>query len=203
MIKIGFSFIKGGTGKTVLASSAALYMAAAVASTGLIDASPVPAAARLMAVDAGEGLHAGREEVPVAVVRSPDRLDEGLRALEGMGLDAAVIDLPPMAKTPRLDVAVVVADPLGLEFLEEFKADAKHVVLVLNMAEERADLGRYKDAAATAVLPYSPVVARAYARRIPPVLAHSPKAPRHGEWRKEFFRLMNQLEKIVKGEARR
>ncbi|KUO80391.1 MAG: hypothetical protein AT707_05800 [Pyrobaculum sp. JCHS_4] len=114
-------------------------MAAAVASTGLVDASPVPVAARLMAVDAGEGLHAGREEVPVAVVRSPDRLDEGLRALEGMRLDAAVVDLPPMAKTPRLDVAVVVADPLGLEFLEEFKADAKHTILVLNMAEERAD----------------------------------------------------------------
>jgi len=34
-------------------------------------------------------------------------------------------------------------------------------------------------------------------------LAHSPKAPRHGEWRKEFFRLMNQLEKIVKKEVRR
>jgi hypothetical protein len=177
-------------------------MAAAVASTGLVDAAPVPAAARLMAVDAGEGLHAGREEVPVAVVRSPDRLDEGLRALEGMRLDAAVIDLPPMAKTPRLDVAVVVADPLGLEFLEEFKADAKHVILVLNMAEERADV-KHKDAAATAVLPYSPVVARAYARRIPPVLAHSPKAPRHGEWRRQFFKLMGEIEKIVKGEARR
>jgi cellulose biosynthesis protein BcsQ len=202
MIKIGFSFIKGGTGKTVLASSAALYMAAAVASTGLVDASPVPVAARLMAVDAGEGLHAGREEVPVAVVRSPDRLDEGLRALEGMRLDAAVVDLPPMAKTPRLDVAVVVADPLGLEFLEEFKADAKHVILVLNMAEERADV-KHKDAAATAVLPYSPVVARAYARKIPPVLAHSPKAPRHGEWRRQFFRLMGEIEKVVKGEARR
>jgi len=153
-------------------------------------------------VDAGEGLHAGREEVPVAVVRSPDRLDEGLRALEGMRLDAAVVDLPPMAKTPRLDIAVVVADPLGLEFLEEFKADAKHVILVLNMAEERADLGRYKDAAATAVLPYSPVVARAYARRVPAVLAHSPKAPRHGEWRRQFFRLMKALEEVVKREVK-
>jgi MinD-like ATPase involved in chromosome partitioning or flagellar assembly len=53
MIKIGFCFVKGGTGKTVLASSAALYMTAAVASVGLVDASPVPMAARrLMAVDA-------------------------------------------------------------------------------------------------------------------------------------------------------
>jgi len=52
MIKIGFVYIKGGTGKTVLVSSAVLYMAAAVASAGLVDASPVPMAARLMAVDA-------------------------------------------------------------------------------------------------------------------------------------------------------
>ena len=202
MIKIGFSFIKGGTGKTVLASSAALYMAAAVASVGLVDASPVPMAARLMAVDAAEGIHAGREEVPVAVVRAPDRLDSALRAFEEMRLDAAVIDLPPLHKTPRLDIAVAVADPPGLEFIGEFKADAKHTILVLNMAEEKTSV-KYKDAAATVVLPYSPVVARAYARRIPPVLAHSPKAPRHGEWRKEFFRLMNQLEKIVKKEVRR
>jgi hypothetical protein len=202
MIKVGFSFIKGGTGKTVLASSAVLYMAAAVASVGMVDASPVPMAARLMAVDAMEGIHAGREEVPVAVVRSPDKLEEGLKAFEEMRLDAAVVDLPPMAKTPRLDIAVVVADPPGLEFIGEFKADAKHMILVLNMAEEKTSV-KYRDAAATVVLPYSPVVARAYARKIPPVLAHSPKAPRHGEWRKEFFRLMNQLEKIVKKEVRR
>jgi len=202
MIKIGFVYIKGGTGKTVLASSAALYMAAAVASVGLVDASPVPMAARLMAVDAAEGIHAGREEVPVAVVRSPDKLEEGLKAFEEMRLDAAVIDLPPMGRTPRLDIAVAVADPPGLEFIGEFKTDAKHVVLVLNMAEEKTGV-KYRDAAATVVLPYSPVVARAYAKKIPPVLAHSPKAPRHGEWRKEFFRLMNQLEKIVKKEVRR
>jgi hypothetical protein len=202
MIKIGFVYIKGGTGKTVLASSTALYMAAAVASVGLVDASPVPTASRLMAVDAVEGIHAGREEVPVAVVRSPDKLEEGLKALEEMRLDAAVIDLPPMAKTPRLDIAVVVADPPGLEFIGDFKADAKHVVLVLNMAEEKTSV-KYKDAAATVVLPYSPVVARAYMRRIPPVLAHSPKAPRHGEWRRQFFKLMSQLEKIVKKEVRR
>jgi len=201
MIKIGFSFIKGGTGKTVLASSASLYMAAAVAAAGLIDASPVPVAARLMAVDAVEGVHAGREEVPVAVVRTPDRLDAALRAFEEMRLGAAVIDLPPMTKTPRLDIAVVVTDPPGLEFLPEFKADAKYTVLVLNMAEEKTV--SYKDAVATVVLPYSPVVARAYARKIPPVLAHSPKAPRHGEWRRQFFKLMAEVEKIVKKEVRR
>jgi len=202
MIKIGFVYIKGGTGKTVLASSAALYMAAAVASVGLVDASPVPTAARLMAVDAAEGIHAGREEVPVAVVRTSDKLDSALRAFEEMRLDTAVIDLPPMAKTPRLDIAVVVTDSLGLEFINEFKADAKHVLFVLNMAEEKTSV-KYKDAAATVDLPYSPVVARAYARKIPPVLAHSPKAPRHGEWRRQFFKLMNQLEKIVKKEVRR
>jgi MinD-like ATPase involved in chromosome partitioning or flagellar assembly len=202
MIKIGFSFIKGGTGKTVLATSTVLYMAAAVAAAGLVDASPVPVAARLMAVDAAEGVHAGREEVPVAVVRSPDRIEEGLRAFEEMRLDAAVIDLPPMAKTPRLDVAVVVTDPPGLEFLPEFKADAKYTILVLNMAEEKTGV-KYKDAAAAVALPYSPVVARAFIRRIPPVLAHSPKAPRHGEWRRQFFKLMSQLENIVKKEVRR
>jgi len=201
MIKIGFCFVKGGTGKTVLASSTVLYMTAAVAAAGLIDASPVPMAARLMGVDAAEGIHAGREEVPVAVVRSPDRLVEGLKALEEMRLDAAVIDLPPVSKTPRLDIAIIVADPPGLEFINEFKADAKYPLFVLNMAEEKAV--NYKDAAATVTLPYSPVVARAYARRIPPVLAHSPKAPRHGEWRRQFFTLMKELEKIVKKEARR
>ena len=201
MIKIGFSFIKGGTGKTVLASSTVLYMAAAVTSVGLVDASPVPTAARLMAVDAAEGIHAGREEVPVAVVRSPDRLEEGLKALEEMRLDAAVIDLPPMAKTQRLDIVVVVTDGPGLEFLPEFKADAKYTILVLNMAEEKTSV-KYKDAA-TVVLPYSPVVARAYARKIPPILAHSPKAPRHGEWRRQFFKLMAEVEKIVKKEVRR
>jgi len=201
MIRIGFCFVKGSTGKTVLASSAVLYMAAAVASVGLTDASPVPMAARLMAVDAVEGVHAGREEVPVAVVRSPDRLDSALRTFEEMKLDAAVIDLPPMAKTPRLDIAVVVADPPGLEFINEFKSDAKHIILILNMAEEKTV--KYKDAAATVALPYSPVVARAYARKIPPILAHSPKAPRHGEWRRGFFKLMSQLERVVKREVRR
>ncbi len=201
MIKIGFSYVKGSTGKTVLASSTALYMAAAVASVGLVDASPVPMAARLMAVDAVEGIHAGREDIPVAVVRTPDRLDSALRAFEEMRLDAAVIDLPPLHKTPRLDIAVVVTDPPGLEFLPEFKADAKYTILVLNMAEEKTV--KYKDAAATAVLPYSPVVARAYIRRIPPILAHSPKARYHAQWRKAFFGLMKELEKIVKREVRR
>jgi cellulose biosynthesis protein BcsQ len=200
MIKIGFCFVKGSTGKTVLASSSVLYMAAAVAAAGLIDASPVPMAARLMGVDALHGVHAGREEIPVAVVRSPDKLEEGLKAFEEMRLDAAVIDLPPMAKTPRLDVAVVVTDPLGVEFLSDFKTDAKYVVLVLNMAETGI---KHKDATASAVLPYSPVVSRAYIRGIPPVLAHSPKAPRHGEWRKAFFGFMKELEKILKKEVRR
>jgi len=203
MMKIGFCFVKGGTGKTTLASSAVLYLNAVAATAGLIDASPVPMASLLLAAGVQPGVHAGREDIPVAVTRSPDALDAALRSLERLKASIAVIDLPPMAKTPRLDVAVVVADPLGLEFLEEFKADAKHTILVLNMAEERADLGRYKDAAAMAVLPYSPVVARAYARRIPPVLAHSPKAPRHGEWRRQFFRLMKALEEVVKKEARR
>ena len=200
MIKIGFVYIKGGTGKTVLASSSVLYMAAAVAAAGLIDASPVPVAARLMAVDAAEGIHAGREEVPVAVVRTPDRLDPALRAFEEMRLGAAVIDLPPLHKTPRLDIAVVVTDPPGLEFINEFKADAKYTVLVLNMAEEKTV--SYKDAFATVTLPYSPVVARAFIRRIPPVLAHSPKAPYHAQWRKQFFKLMAEVEKIVKKEVR-
>jgi len=201
MIKIGFVYIKGGTGKTVLASSSVLYMAAAVAAAGLIDASPVPMASRLLAVDAAEGIHAGREEVPVAVVRSPDRLDPALRAFEEMRLGAAVIDLPPLHKTPRLDIAVVVTDPPGLEFLPEFKADAKYTIMVLNMAEEKTV--SYKDAFATVTLPYSPVVARAYVRRIPPVLAHSPKAPYHAQWRKQFLKLMAEVEKIVKKEVRR
>jgi hypothetical protein len=201
MIKIGFSYIKGSTGKTVLASSTVLYMAAAVAAAGLIDASPVPMASRLLAVDAAEGIHAGREEVPVAVIRSPDRLDPALRAFEEMKLDAAVIDLPPLHKTPRLDIAVVVTDPPGMEFIGEFKADAKYVVLALNMAEEKTT--KYKDATATVTLPYSPVVARAYFRKIPPILAHSPKAPYHGEWRRQFFTLMKELEKIIQKETRR
>jgi hypothetical protein len=201
MIKIGFVYIKGGTGKTVLATSTVLYMTAAVAAAGLIDASPVPMAARLMAVDASSGIYAGREEVPVAVVRSPDRIEEGLRAFEEMRLDVAIVDFPPIQKTPRLDVVVAVTDPPGLEFLSEFKADAKYTILVLNMAEEKT--AKYKDTTATVTLPYSPVVARAYMRRIPPILAHSPKAPRHGEWRKGFFKLMGALENIVKKEVRR
>jgi hypothetical protein len=200
MIKIGFSYIKGSTGKTVLASSTVLYMAAAVASAGLIDASPVPMASLMLAAGTQPGVYAGREKVPVAVVRSPDRIEEGLRALEEMKIDIAVIDLPPMAKTPRLDIVVAVTDPPGVEFLPEFKADAKYTILVLNMAEEKSV--KYKDAAATVTLPYSPVVARAYIRRIPPVLVHSPKAPRHGEWRKAFFGFVKELEKIVKKEVR-
>jgi ABC-type amino acid transport substrate-binding protein len=70
-------------------------------------------ASLLLAAGTQPGVYAGREEVPVAVVRSPDRIEEGLRALEEMKIDAAVIDLPPMAKTPRLDIAVVVTDRLA------------------------------------------------------------------------------------------
>ncbi len=124
-----------------------------MAAAGLIDASPVPMAARLMAVDAAEGIHAGREEVPVAVVRNPERLDPALRAFEEMRLDAAVIDLPPMPKTPHLDIAVVVTDPPGLEFLPEFKADAKHTILVLNMAEDKAQVQRRHRHGYPALLP--------------------------------------------------
>jgi cellulose biosynthesis protein BcsQ len=201
MIKIGFCFVKGGTGKTVLASSSVLYTAAAVAAAGLIDASPVPMASLLLAAGTQPGVYAGREEVPVAVTRSPDRIEEGLRALEEMRLDAAVIDLPPLHKTPRLDIAVAVADPPSLEFIGEFKADARHTIVVLNMAEEKTSV-KYRDATATATLPYSPVVARAYVKKIPPVLIHSPKAPYHAQWRKAFFKLMAEVEKIVKKEVR-
>jgi hypothetical protein len=202
MIRIGFCFIKGGTGKTTLASSAVLYLNAAVAAAGLIDAAPVPVASLMLAAGTQPGVYAGREDVPVAVTRTPESLDVALRALEEMRLDVAVIDLPPLHKTPRLDIVVAVTDPPGLEFLPEFKADAKYTVLVLNMAEEKTDV-KYKDAFATVVLPYSPVVARAFIRKIPPVLAHSPKAPYHAQWRRQFFKLMSQLENIVKKEVRR
>ncbi len=74
--------------------------------------------------------------------------------------------------------------------------------MVLDMAEEKTAV-KYKDATATAALPYLSVVARAYARKIPHVLAHSPKAPRHGEWRRQLFKLMAEVEKIVKKEVRR
>jgi len=154
MIKIGFAYIKGGTGKTTLASSAVLYLNAAVATAGLIDASPVPMASLLLAAGVQPGVYAGREDVPVAVTRTPEALDAALRALEKVKASIAVVDLPPMPKTPRLDVAVVVADGPGLEFLPEFKADAAHVVLAANMVD-RLD-GRYKGLANSAVaLPYS------------------------------------------------
>ncbi len=54
-----------------------------------------------------------------------------------------------------------------------------------------------------AVLSYLPVVARAYARKIPLVLARSPKASRHGGWRRRLFKLMAEVEKILKKEVRR
>ncbi|KUO83328.1 MAG: hypothetical protein AT707_02985 [Pyrobaculum sp. JCHS_4] len=196
MIKIGFCFIKGGTGKTTLASSAVLYLNAVAATAGLIDASPVPMASLLLAAGVQPGVYAGREDVPVAVTRTPEALDAALRALEKVKASIAVIDLPPMAKTPRLDVAVVVADGPGLEFLPEFKADAAHVVLAANMVD-RLD-GRYKGLANSAVaLPYSPAVARAYAKLTPAILPHHPKARSLGRWKKAFLALMGEVAKHV------
>ena len=197
MIKIGFVYIKGGTGKTTLASSAVLYLNAAAAPAGLIDASPVPMGALLLAAGTQPGVYAGREEVPVAVVRSPELLEAGYRALEKLKTAVAVVDLPPMAKTPRLDMAIVVADPPGLEFLEEFKADAAHVILAVNMADKTD--GRYKGFANAAVaLPYSPAVAKAYQRLIPAILPHHPKAATLGRWKKAFLALMSEIAKEVK-----
>jgi hypothetical protein len=196
MIKIGFAYIKGGTGKSTLASSAVLYLNAAVAAAGLIDASPVPMASLLLAAGVQPGVYAGREDVPVAVTRTPEALDAALRSLERLKASIAVVDLPPMPKTPRLDVAVVVADGPGLEFLPEFKADAAHVVLAANMVD-RLD-GRYKGLANSAVaLPYSPAVARAYAKLTPAILPHNPKARSLGRWKKAFLALMGEVARHV------
>jgi hypothetical protein len=198
MMKIGFCFVKGGTGKTTLASSAVLYLNAVAATAGLIDASPVPMASLLLAAGVQPGVYAGREDVPVAVTRTPEALDAALRALEKVKASIAVIDLPPMPKTPRLDVAVVVADGPGLEFLPEFKADAAHSILAVNMAEG-VDLGRYKGLANSAVaLPYSPAVARAYAKLTPAILPHHPKARSLGRWKRAFLRLMGEVARQVR-----
>ncbi len=196
MIKIGFCFVKGGTGKTTLASSAVLYLNAAAATAGLVDTAPVPVAALMLAAGAAPGVYAGREDIPVAVTRTPEALDAALRVLERLKVSIAVVDFPPMSKTPRLDVAVVVADPPGLEFLGEFKADAGHTVLAVNMAE---DLGRYKGLANSAVvLPYSPAVAKAYQKLTPAILPHHPKAQTLGRWKKSFLQLMAEIAKHVK-----
>jgi len=198
MIRIGFAYIKGGTGKSTLASSAVLYLNAAVAAAGLIDTAPIPVASLLLAAGTQPGVYAGREDVPVAVTRSPEALDAALRSLERLKVSIAVIDLPPMPKTPRLDVAVVVADGPGLEFLPEFKADAGHSILAVNMAE-KVDLGRYKGLANSAVaLPYSPAVAKAYQRLTPAILPHHPKAQTLGKWKKAFLQLMNKVAEHVK-----
>ncbi|MFZ8811086.1 MAG: hypothetical protein ACO2PN_23635 [Pyrobaculum sp.] len=198
MIKIGFCFIKGGTGKTTLATSTVLYLNAAVATAGLIDTAPVPMASLLLAAGVQPGVYAGREDVPVAVTRTPESLDVALRALEKMKVSVAVVDLPPMPKTPRLDIAVIVADPPGLEFVGEFKADAAHSILAVNMAE-KVDLGRYKGLANSAVaLPYSPTVAKAYQRLTPAILPHHPKAASLGRWKKSFLQLMNKVAEHVK-----
>jgi hypothetical protein len=196
MIKIGFAYIKGGTGKSTLASSAVLYLNAAVATAGLVDTAPVPMASLLLAAGVQPGVYAGREDVPVAVTRTPEALDAALRSLERLKASIAVIDLPPMPKTPRLDVAVVVADGPGLEFLPEFKADAAHVVLAANMVD-RLD-GRYKGLANSAVaLPYSPAVARAYAKLTPAILPHHPKARSLGRWKRAFLQLMAEVARHV------
>jgi len=196
MIKIGFAYIKGGTGKSTLASSAVLYLNAAVATAGLVDTAPVPMASLLLAAGVQPGVYAGREDVPVAVTRTPEALDAALRSLERLKASIAVVDLPPMPKTPRLDVAVVVADGPGLEFLPEFKADAAHVVLAANMVD-RLD-GRYKGLANSAVaLPYSPAVARAYAKLTPAILPHNPKARSLGRWKRAFLALMGEVARHV------
>jgi len=197
MIRIGFAYIKGGTGKSTLASSAVLYLNAAVAAAGLIDTAPIPVASLLLAARTQPGVYAGREDVPVAVTRAPEALNAAIRALEKMRVSIAVVDLPPMPKTPRLDVAVVVADGPGLEFLPEFKADAAHVVLAANMVD-RLD-GRYKNLANSAVaLPYSSAVAKAYQRLTPAILPHHPKAASLGRWKKAFLQLMNKVAEHVK-----
>ena len=198
MIRIGFAFIKGGTGKSTLASSAVLYLNAAVAAAGLVDAAPVPVASLMLAAGVQPGVYAGREDVPVAVLRSPESLDVAIRALEKMKVSIAVVDFPPLHKTPRLDVAVIVADPPGLEFVQEFKADAAHSILAVNMAE-KVDLGRYRGLANSAVaLPYSPTVAKAYAKLTPAILPHHPKAASLGRWKKAFLQLMNKVAEHVK-----
>ena len=197
MIKIGFVYIKGGTGKTVLASSAVLYLNAAAAPAGLIDASPVPMAALLLAAGTQPGVYAGREEVPVAVLRTPERLEEGYRALERLKTAIAVVDFPPVSKTPRLDVAVAVADPAGLHFLDGFRADASHVILAVNMAD-KIDVGRKDVANSVVALPYSPGVAKAYQSLVPPILPHHPKARRLGVWKKAFLALMEEITKWVR-----
>jgi hypothetical protein len=197
MIKIGFCFVKGGTGKTTLATSTVLYLNAAVASAGLIDTAPVPVASLMLAAGTQPGVYAGREDVPVAVTRTPEALDAALRALEKMKVSIAVVDLPPMPKTPRLDVAVVVADGPGLEFLPEFKADAAHVVLAANMVDKLD--GRYKNLANSAIaLPYSSAVAKAYAKLTPAILPHHPKAASLGRWKKAFLQLMAKVAEHVK-----
>jgi len=197
MIRIGFAYIKGGTGKSTLASSAVLYLNAAVATAGLIDTAPIPVASLLLAAGVQPGVYAGREDVPVAVTRTPESLDAAIRALEKMKVSIAVVDLPPMPKTPRLDVAVVVADGPGLEFLPEFKADAAHVVLAANMVDKLD--GRYKNLAnSTVALPYSSAVAKAYQRLTPAILPHHPKAQTLGKWKKAFLQLMNKVAEHVK-----
>jgi len=58
--------------------------------------------------------------------------------------------------------------------------------------------GRYKGLANSAVtLPYSPAVARAYAKLTPAILPHHPKARSLGRWKKAFLALMGEVAKHV------
>jgi len=187
MFKVGFVSVKGGTGKTVLAASAVLYLNAAVTAAGLVDASPVPVAAWLIGAETKPGVYVARD-VPVAVVGDPEAVEKGYEALRRYDAAIAVVDFPPLFKTPRLDVAVVVADPPSLEFTQ-LKPDARSIILALNMADElRRDLAN-----AHVVLPYSPVVAKAYLTGIPPILIRHPKAATLISWKKAFLRLMDLI----------
>ncbi len=195
MFRVGFVSPKGGTGKTVLAVSAVLYLDAVIAPAGLVDTSPAPMGALMLGAEPKPGVYGGREEIPVAVT-SLETLADGYDALYQHGAVVAVVDLPPMAKTPRLDVAVVVADPPGLRFVEEFKVDATYVILAVNMADK---VEGYKNAAnAVVALPYSPGVARAYQMGMPPILVHHPKAHTLAAWKRSFLKLMEIVVKEIR-----
>jgi hypothetical protein len=198
MISIGFAYIKGGTGKTVLATSAALYLNAVGAPAALIDASPVPMAALLMGASASRGMHAGRQGVPVFNLRGAGGLREALKALEAARVSVVAVDLPPAPRTPRLDIVIAVTDPPGLHFAQEFKADAPLTILALNKSDGAPSVTT-SIANAVVALPYSPGVERAYQRLLPPILVYSERAPSLARWKRAFLELMH----IVAEELRR